>query len=119
MSALTLGLAGLTFGLTANETGGQIQDLEIRQTREKATVRGNQGDTMAAAYYDPTNEITFNFVPTSNTGIGAASPGVAVALANHTPSAGSVIVEEVTINQTNTDYKKQSVKAINYPQITA
>jgi len=119
MAALTLGLAGLTFGFTATETGGQIQDLEVRRSREKVTVRGNQGDTLAATYFDPTEEITFNLVPTGSTGIAAASPGVVLSMLNYLPSSGAIIVEEVTINQTNTDYKKMSVKAMNYPQISS
>lgn len=119
MSALTLGLAGLTFGFTASETGGQIQDLEIVRNREKVTVRDNDGDTVAASFFDPTEEITFNFVPTGNTGIAAASPGVIAALLNYTPASGAIIVESVTINSSNTDYKKMSVKAINYPSISS
>lgn len=116
MGATLLGLAGLTFGLIA-ETGGQIQNLEVRQTREKASVRDADGDTVAVAYYDPSEEISFEFFPTGATGVAAASPGVAVSLSNYTPSAGSIITEEVTITRPNTDYKKMSVKAVNHPLI--
>jgi hypothetical protein len=118
MAALTLGLAGLSFGLST-ETGGQIQNLEIRESREEVKVRDADGDTVGATYIDPSQEITYDFFPTGATGIAAASPGAAVTVTNHTPAAGLIIVTEVTTTRANTDYKKVSVKAVNYPLITS
>lgn len=119
MSALLLGSSGLSFALSAAESGGLIQSLEIRKTREKATVRDNDGDTVGVAYFDPTEEISFDFFPVGDGGVAAASPGAAVALANYTPSAGIVITEETTESRTNDAYRKISVRNIVYPSITS
>ena len=118
MAAISLGLAGLSFGLSA-ETGGKIQNLEVRVSRKKATVIDEDGDTVAATYFDPTEELSFEFNPTGSTGIAASSPGVAVTVANYTPAAGIIITEEVTTTRANNDYKKVAVKAIVHPLITS
>ena len=117
MAAILLGTAGLSFGLVA-ETGGIIQNLEVRLGREKAEVKDPDGDTVAAAYYNPTEEISFEHFPTGSTGIAAASPGVAVSLSNYTPGAGIIITEEVTTTRPNTDYRKVAVRAMVHPLIT-
>jgi hypothetical protein len=119
MAAIKLGLAGLTFGFASDETGGVIQSLEIRRSRDKAVVRDADGDTVACAYFDPKEEISFEFFTTGGTGLSAASPGVAVSVTNYTPAAGLIITEEVTISRTNTDYQKHSVKAMNYALVTS
>lgn len=116
MAAILLGTAGVSFGLIA-ETGGFIQNVEIRLSREKADVKDPDGDITAVAYFNPTEEISFDHVPTGSTGIAAASPGVAVTLANYTPTAGSIITEEVTTTRPNTDYKRVSVRAMVHPLI--
>jgi hypothetical protein len=116
MAALTLGLAGLSFGLVA-ETGGKIQNIEIRNVRDKATVKDETGGTVGATYYDPRNEINFEAFVTGATGIAAASPGVALTVANFTPGNGTIIAEEVTTRQQNVDYKKITVKAMNWAAI--
>ena len=119
MSALQLGTTGLSFAITAAETGGLIQSLEIRKTREKASVRDNDGDTCGVAYFDPSEEINFEFFPSGATGVAAASPGASVALANYTPSAGLVITEELTESRSNDNFRKMSVKAVVHPAITS
>lgn len=116
MAAISIGTAGLSFGLIA-ETGGMIQNLEIRQTREKAVVLDPDGDTTAATYFNPLEEVTLDFFPTGATGVAAAAIGTALTVANYTPSAGSIYTEEITITRPNTDYRKHSIKATVHPSI--
>lgn len=118
MAAISLGTAGLSFGLTA-ETGVIIQNLEIRNSREKAEVLDPDGDVVAVTFFKPTEEITWDGVQSSGSGLGASSPGVAVTIANYTPTAGIIITEEVTTTRPNTDYKKLAAKAIVYPLVTS
>lgn len=119
MAAIKFGTSGLTFGFASDETGGVLQSLEIRRTRDKATVQDVDGDMVACCYFNPTEEISFDFFPTSGAGVAASSPGVAVSLTNYSPAAGLIIVEEVTITRTNTEYQKHSVKAFNTPLVTS
>ena len=118
MSAIQLGTAGLSFGLIA-ETGLIVENVEIRDAREKAEVLDPDGDVVAVAYFKPTTEVQVSGVQSGGTGIGAASPGVALTVANYVPSAGIIITEEVTITKPNTDYKRLDVKAIVYPLVTS
>lgn len=118
MAAIKLGTQGLTFGCTA-ETGGIIQSLEVRRSREKAEVKGPEGAVEAVAFFNPTEEISGEFYPTGSSDIAGISPGVAYALAGYVPASGLVIIEEVTANHGNAEFKKMSFKAVVYPAITA
>lgn len=118
MAANLFGLTGVSFGLVA-ETGGKIQDLEVRQTRESAVIQDEDGDECAVSLFNPKEEITFNFFPTGSTGIGGAATGAAVTLANYTPGAGIILVDEVTTTRPNTNYKKVAVKATVRPLVTS
>lgn len=116
MAAIQIGTSGLSFGLSA-ETGGLIQNLEIRKTRDKAVVQDEDGDTVGAAYFNPLEEVNVEFFPTGSTGLAAASVGVALTVANYTPAAGSIYTEEVTTTRPNTDFRKMSIKAMVHPSI--
>lgn len=118
MAVYLLGASGLTFGLLA-ETSGLIQNLEIRKTRQKATVMNQIGEIAAAAYYDPSEEVTLEFYTTGSSDIAAAAPGVALTAQNYTPSAGLLITEETTTTRPNNDYKKMSLKCVVHPLITS
>ena len=116
MAAIYLGTAGLTFGLVA-ETGGVIQNVQVRRTREKAVVKNQVGEITTAVYFDPTEEITYDFFVSGSTGVAASSIGVAVTLTNYTPSAGAIYPEEITISKPNNDFVKYSVKAMAHALI--
>lgn len=119
MAAIEFGTDGLTWGLSA-EAGGLIQDLEIRDVREKASVRDAAGATKAKCYYDPRTEVSFNFYPTGGgSGLNAITCAASFSLTNYTPAAGLIIAEEVTHSRTNTEYWKTSVKAEICPDITS
>ena len=116
MAAISLGTAGLTFGLTT-ETGGIIQNVKISKKRDKATVKNQVGEITAATYFNPTEEISFEHFPTGATGVAAASIGVALTMANWTATAGTIYPEEITITKPNNDYMKWEVKAVAHALI--
>jgi len=118
MPALQLGLAGLSFGLST-ETGGAIQNLEVRDSREKAVAKNAGGETVGAVYFDPKSEVSYDLLPTSAISAASASPGVSlVGFVNYVPSAGLLITEEVTTTRPNDNFKKLAVKAVVHPLIT-
>ena len=117
MPALYFGLAGLCFGLV-DETGGAIQNVEIRKTREKQVAKNAGGETIAKVYFDPSEEISYDLLPTTATCAAAASPGVSLSLTNYAPAAGLIITEETTQTRPNDNYRKFAVKAVVHPLIT-
>lgn len=118
-NATLFGTAGVTFGFPNAESGFLIEKMDVSESREvKGEVRDTQGNMVAKAYSDKTYNISIDGVPSSATGIGAASVAASLTVANYTPAAGLIIVEEITTNYANTDYKRQSIKAICHPSIT-
>lgn len=118
MAATLHGASGLTFGNTA-ETGGYLQNFEVRNGMEKTEVRDEQGSFVAVAQYNRTEEISGEFVPSGSSGLGAAAPAAALTLASYTPSAGLILVDELTAKRSNTGFKSQGFKAFVYPLITS
>lgn len=119
-AATLFGTAGVTFGFPNEEGGFLIEKMEVSETRAvKGEVRDTQGNMKAKAYADKTINISIDGVPSSATGIGAAAVASSLTVANYTPSAGLIIVEEITTSSSNTDYKKQSIKAVCHPSITS
>lgn len=117
MSATVHGTDGLVFGLTT-ETGGYINSLEVRSSTEKTEVRNEQGQYVGVALYNPTVEITGEAVLYGDTGLGAIAPAATLTLANYSPTAGIILVEEVTTKSTETTFQSTSFKAFCYPLIT-
>ncbi len=119
-NANLFGTAGLTFGFPNAEGGFYIEKLEVTETRGvKAEVKDNQGNMIGKAYGDKTLNINIDGVPYSATGIGSAAVAASLTVANYTPAAGLIIVEEISTSSSNTDYKRQSIKAICHPSITS
>lgn len=117
MAATLYGTTGLSFGVTA-ETGGLLQSIEIKKSVEKATVRDADGDTVGKALYDPSEEISLEFVfTTTGAGLGAATLAGALSLSSYTPTSGSMHVEEITDKRENTGYRTISMKLSNNPLI--
>jgi len=118
MAATIHGTSGLTFGNTA-ETGGYLQNFDVRNGIEKTEVRNEQGEFIGVAQYNRTEEISGEFVLYGSTGLGAAAPAAALTLASYTPAAGIILVEELSTKHTNTGFKSTSFKAFVYPLITS
>lgn len=87
-SPILLGLSGATFLLTA-ETGGLIQSYS-RNTGSKwlDVYDASVGYTVGHVAHDFTADYSVEVISTASTGVCAASPGVALTLANVTTGGG-------------------------------
>lgn len=108
----------VVFGATA-ETGIIINSFSRQVSREKAEVMDNDGDVVAVSYYKPTATISIEGVVNGTTGVAAAAPGVALSLNSTTSgngiTAGSIIVDSVTRNETSEGFATFSVEGTQYP----
>jgi hypothetical protein len=118
MAATIHGTSGLTFGNTT-ETGGYLQNIDVRNSIEKTEVRNEQGEFVGVAQYNRTEEISGEFIPFGSTGLAAAAPAAVLTLASYTPAAGIILVEELSTKHTNTGFHATTFKSFVYPLITS
>ena len=122
MPVTTIGSAGVIWGLST-ESGIIAQSVSAKTTREKNQVRNESGEFVAVAFYNATQTFSVAGVLTGSSGLGAAAPGVALTLANTATnngvSAGLIIVDDVDVSKGNTEFKKISINATQYPLITS
>ena len=87
-SPILLGITGATFLLTA-EAGGLIQSYSRNTTSKWVDVYdASVGRTVGHVAHDFTADYSVDIISTGSNGICAASPGVALALANPTSGGG-------------------------------
>ena len=117
MAVITIGTTGATWGLTA-ETGVLVQTTSDKTNREKNEVRDEQGDFALVAFYNPLRKLTVSGVIVGNTGIAAAAPGVALAVANigtaNGVTTGGVYCDDVERAGGNTEFRKITTNATQY-----
>lgn len=117
MAVITIGTAGATWGLSA-ETGILVQNVSVKDSREKNQVRDGQGDFALVSFYNPTQAISVQGVIIGTGGIAAAAPGVALTVANANTSngmtTGGVYVDDVDVAKVNTEFKKITANATRY-----
>jgi len=121
VAASSIGTAGVTWGLTA-ETGILLQRTNAKTTREKNSVRDQNGDIVLNSYYNPVQTISLEGVTKATTGgVVSATPGVLLSLANTFPNngvnAGGIYTDDVDVARLNTDFQKITVNATRYPLI--
>jgi len=121
MPAITIGTTGATWGLTT-ETGVLIQRSSAKTAREKNPVRNHEGEVSLVSFYNPTQTYSMEGITTASTGVAAASPGVALTIAQTFPSngvaVGQILTDDVEVSKINTEFQKVSVNATRYPLIT-
>lgn len=120
MPATIIGVSGAVWGITA-ETGVIAQSASSKVTREKNQVRNESGEFALVSFFNALQNFTVEGVFTSATGIGAASPGFALSLANTNTNngvtAGGIYCDDVDIKRVNTDFKRITATATQYPLI--
>ena len=122
MAATLLGSStGTSFGCTA-ETGILITSFSIATSTDKQEVKDENGAVKLVAYYNPKAAISVAGTVAGTTGVAAATVGAALTLANTESvggvSAGSVLVESVTVSKKQDGFKDISISAVRYPGIT-
>ena len=105
----------------------KIQSRDHSKKSQSETIKDSEGVTVSKIYYDPTEEISFEYVPTTATG-GTATPtlpdiGTFITMSNdtaYTAIANKVfIVDDVSTKSSNTSAMRVTIKATYYPQITS
>jgi hypothetical protein len=111
----------VVFGCTA-ETGILINSYSRTTSREKAEVTDNDGDVLAVAYYKPTATISIAGTLNGTTFAAAAAPGVALTINSSVSgngiTAGRLLIDSVTVNQTSEGFADISLEGTQYPDIT-
>ena len=118
MAVITIGVTGAVFGLTA-ETGMLVQTVTAKVSREKNQVRNEVGEFSLISFYNPTQTFAIAGVLTGT--ITNAAPGLALTVANTNTAngvtTGGIYVDDIEISKANTEFKKISANATQYPLI--
>ena len=120
MPVTTIGTAGVIWGLSA-ESGILCQSVSAKTTREKNQVRNEAGEFVAVAFYNATQTFSISGVMTGSSGIAGASAGFALTIVNTATSngvaSGGIYTDDVEEAKGNTEFKKITVNATQYPLI--
>lgn len=115
MPAVTIGTAGLVFGLTAEAGIGLVQSFSEARSVEKNEVRNNSGDIVAVGYFNPTTAYSLSVAITGTYNVTA---GAALsALANAT-TLGTTRIDSITLNKSNDAFVTLDISATGYPNVT-
>ena len=112
-----------TFGL-AHETGIVTDSIIWAYSQDTKEIRDADGDIAAKAYYNERIEVSIaGFLPTITpfTTTLAAAITIVTAPTDHLKgSIGSLyLCESINITQSNEEYRRIDVTAMNYPVVTA
>jgi len=122
MSANIFGPEGLQWGIT-EETGILVQSYTRNVTDQERLVKNHEGETAAAALYDPMAEHSISGYVTGSTGIASAAFGQVLDIAGATTgngvSAGAIICTAVTDTFANEDFQMIEATARQWPLITS
>jgi len=115
MPAVTVGNAGLVFGLSA-ETIGLVQSFSETRNIEKNEIRNASGDISGIGYYNPTTAYSLSVAITgANTSLTVG--GAFASLANAT-TVGTCRIDSIALNKTNTGFVTIDISATGYPNVT-
>lgn len=118
MAVITIGTTGAVFGLTA-ETGMLVQTVTAKVNREKNQVRNEVGEFALVAFYNPLQ--TFSIAGVLTGTITNAAPGLALTVANtnivNGVTTGGIYLDDIEIAKGNTEFKKITANATQYPLI--
>jgi hypothetical protein len=115
MPAVTVGNAGLVFGLST-ETIGLVQSFSETRNIEKNEIRNSSGDISGIGYYNPTTAYSLSVAITgANTGLTVG--GAFASLANAT-TVGTCRIDSIALNKTNTGFVTIDISATGYPNVS-
>lgn len=111
-----VGASGLEIGITA-ETFGLVQNAEVNHTVDKTEGRNEAGDIEGVAYYGDKKEVSMEYLWLSDTGNPAASVGNGSAFSFSDSELPDAFIEEAATKFSNTEFKMQTIKGTNYPDL--
>lgn len=112
-SPILLGLSGATFLMTA-ETGGIIQSFSANENSKWIDVYdASVGYTVGHVAHDFVNDYSVEVISTGSNGICAASPGVALTLANNIATSNTALIYTISKNTAHSpeQLRRKSVTA--------
>ena len=115
MAAVTIGTAGLSFGLVAEAGIGLVQSFSEARNVEKNEVRNNAGDIVAIGYFNATTSYSLSVAITGSYNVTA---GAALAALANATTLGTTRIDSITINKSNDAFTTLDVSATGYPNVT-
>jgi hypothetical protein len=115
MAAVTIGTAGLSFGLTAEAGIGLVQSFSEARNVEKNEVRNNSGDIVAIGYYNATTSYSLSV---AITGAYNVTAGAALAALANATTLGTTRIDSITLNKSNDAFVTLDISATGYPNVS-
>ena len=115
MPAVTIGTAGLSFGLVAEAGIGLVQSFSEARNVEKNEVRNNAGDIVAVGYYNATTSYSLSV---AITGAYNVTAGAALAALANATTLGTTRIDSITLNKSNDAFVTLDISATGYPNIS-
>ena len=115
MAAVTIGTAGLSFGLVAEAGIGLVQSFSEARNVEKNEVRNNSGDIVAIGYYNATTSYSLSVAITGSYNVTA---GAALAALANATTLGTTRIDSITLNKSNDAFVTLDISATGYPNVT-
>ena len=115
MPAVTIGTAGLSFGLVAEAGVGLVQSFSEARNVEKNEVRNNAGDIVAIGYYNATTSYSLSV---AITGAYNVTAGAALAALANATTLGTTRIDSITLNKSNDAFVTLDISATGYPNVS-
>ena len=115
MPAVSIGTAGLSFGLTAEAGIGLVQSFSEARNVEKNEVRNNAGDIVAIGYFNATTSYSLSVAITGSYNVTA---GVALAALANATTLGTTRIDSITLNKSNDAFVTLDISATGYPNVS-
>lgn len=115
MPAVSIGTAGLSFGLTAEAGIGLVQSFSEARNVEKNEVRNNAGDIVAIGYFNATTSYSLSVAITGSYNVTA---GAALAALANATTLGTTRIDSITLNKSNDAFVTLDISATGYPNVT-
>lgn len=116
--ATVVGIPDLEFGIIADEAGLLTQSASVSHKQDKKEARNGCGVVKALAFYNKTSEVSIEGFGTIDA---QYDVGTLLTLAGEwgIALAGACYIDEVSVEKTNEDWVKSTIKATAYEGITA
>jgi hypothetical protein len=115
MPAVSIGTAGLSFGLTAEAGIGLVQSFSEARNVEKNEVRSNSGDIVAIGYFNATTSYSLSVAITGSYNVTA---GAALAALANATTLGTTRIDSITLNKSNDAFVTLDISATGYPNVS-
>lgn len=104
--------SSLSFAIDTDEASLVTQSVSVTNRSDKKEARDKCGIVVAVAYYNQTSDITIEGL-----GASAATVGSTLSLSGSYTVAGTIYVDEVTIDKQNEEFVRSTIRATAYSGI--